>query len=81
MSDVSSSHTHAHRKLRKEWKVIVEAGGATCARCHLPIAPDAPFDLDHNEDRTGYLGPSHRSCNRATMTHAKQKADTGYEWF
>jgi hypothetical protein len=82
VADVSSSHTYAHRKLRKQWKVIVERGDASCARCQHPIAPDAPFDLDHNEDRTGYIGVSHASCNRATLTHARQAAVTsGYEWF
>lgn len=25
---------------------------------------DQDLDLDHNEDRTGYRGLAHRSCNR-----------------
>jgi hypothetical protein len=45
-----------HRDLRKAWKRIVEAGGAVCARCGKPIAKWEPFDLDHRDDRRGYLG-------------------------
>jgi hypothetical protein len=58
-----------HRDLRKAWKRIVEAGGAMCARCGKPIASWEPFDLDHRDDRRGYLGVSHRACNRATAMH------------
>jgi hypothetical protein len=36
-----------------------------CARCRRPIIPGTHFDLDHTDDRTGYLGPSHRRCNRS----------------
>jgi hypothetical protein len=46
-------------------KRLVDAGQAFCARCGGYIAPGEPFDLDHTLDRTSYLGPSHRSCNRA----------------
>jgi hypothetical protein len=53
-----------HRDLRKAWKRIVEAGGAVCARCGKPIAKWELFDLDHRDDRRGYLGVSHRACNR-----------------
>jgi len=54
----------AHRKLRAEFKRIVDAGMAHCARCGEWIQPGEPFDLDHGEDRTTYLGPSHVRCNR-----------------
>jgi hypothetical protein len=72
---------YAHRKARKEWKVLVEAGGVSCARCSQPIEPGTPWDLDHTEDRTGYLGASHSRCNRATLTHAKEQVTGSYEWF
>lgn len=55
-----------HRKLRKAVAAQVQAGTAYCARCGLPIQPDEPFDLGHDDhDRTKYLGPEHRTCNRA----------------
>jgi hypothetical protein len=52
-----------------------------CARCGLPIAAGAEFDLDHTDDRAGYLGVSHRTCNRRAggkngpaVTNARRRA-------
>lgn len=53
-----------HRALREQLRPDVEAGRHTCARCHRPIHPGEPWDLDHTDDRHGYIGPSHQSCNR-----------------
>ena len=52
-----------HDALRRKWKPKVERGEVSCARCSLPIAPGAEWALDHNDERTGYLGPSHKICN------------------
>ena len=54
-----------HQAERKRWEPIVEAGEATCARCHKPLAPNEPFDLGHNDDRTEWTGPEHVKCNRS----------------
>lgn len=44
----------------------VASGAVRCARCRQSINPLGPWDIDHSDDRRGYLDPSHRSCNRAT---------------
>lgn len=56
-------YTNQHDRLRKHWAPLVATGNVRCARCDEPIAPDEPWALDHTEDRTGYLGPSHKVCN------------------
>lgn len=38
-----------------------------CARCGEPLGTyRKALDLDHTDDRAGYLGLSHSRCNRAT---------------
>jgi len=38
-----------------------------CARCGGPLGADiSVLDLDHTDDRTGYLGLSHQACNRSS---------------
>jgi hypothetical protein len=55
----------AHKRERARWerRGVV---GLTCPRCEQPILPGDDWDLDHTDDRRGYLGPSHARCNRAT---------------
>ena len=60
-----------HRRVRGRYAPIVAAGNASCARCGQPIAPDEPWDLGHNDLGTGYSGPEHRRCNRATAGRGK----------
>jgi hypothetical protein len=54
-----------HQTERQRWAPYVAQGIVPCARCSRIIPPGTPWDLDHNETRTGYIGPSHRACNRA----------------
>jgi hypothetical protein len=65
----------AHRKVRRRWAPKVRAGKVICARCGELILPGEKWDLDHDDDdplQRRYLGPSHRRCNRAVVTHLKQ---------
>jgi hypothetical protein len=75
----------AHRTLRAQVARVVEAGQAVCARCGRPILPSEPFDLDHGPDRSSYLGPSHRRCNRragarngTAVTNQSRRGRSGY---
>jgi hypothetical protein len=68
-STVEKGYGAEHRRLRKQWEVRVAAGGVRCSRCNEPILPGEPFDLDHDQDRSGYLGASHEWCNAATSSH------------
>lgn len=57
----------AHQRMRRALLAAFE-DGQPCARCGRPMTGDQPLDLDHTDDRTGYLGLSHRRCNRATYS-------------
>lgn len=79
-SSAARGYGNHHQQVRKRWKLIVEAGNAICARCRRPIYAYEPWDLDHAPGKRGYLGPSHRRCNRvvgarqgAAITNAKKR--------
>jgi hypothetical protein len=57
---VERGYGRAHRALRAQMAPVVAAGLARCARCGERIAAGIAWDLDHTNDRRGYLGPSHR---------------------
>jgi hypothetical protein len=40
------------------------AYGKPCPRCGRPMLAGQALDLDHTDDRAGYLGISHAGCNR-----------------
>jgi hypothetical protein len=54
-----------HKAQRKRWSRIVKSGQAACCRCGEWIVPGQPWDLDHEDDRSGYKGAAHRACNRS----------------
>jgi hypothetical protein len=83
----SRGYGQGHKARRERVALLVASGLATCARCGSAIAPGEPFDLDHNSDRSGYLGPSHRRCNRvegarrgAEVTNAKRSVGISRGW-
>lgn len=59
-----------HDRLRAQWEPKVATGTVKCARCHKPILPGRAWHLDHTDDRTTYLGPSHQHCNTSAGGHA-----------
>ena len=61
----SRGYGASHQRMRAKYQTLVASGRAVCVRCDEPIAPDAPWDLDHSDDRRTYNGPAHRACNRA----------------
>lgn len=55
----------AHQAARKRWEYqLTQAGALPCARCRKPVTPFHEWELDHTDDRTTYLGISHKICNR-----------------
>jgi hypothetical protein len=55
-SSYARGYGPAHQATRKRWTPQVEAGLVDCARCGLRIDPGDFWDLDHTDDRRGYLG-------------------------
>jgi hypothetical protein len=58
-----------HIAQRKRWVPVVRTGTVPCAHCFLLIGPDELWDLAHTPDRSGWLGPAHRRCNRSDGAH------------
>jgi hypothetical protein len=71
----------SHKAERERWRPKVDAGLVDCARCGDRIEPGRPWDLGHTDDRTGWTGPEHVTCNRraggvngAAVTNAQRGA-------
>jgi hypothetical protein len=61
----SETSTGPHKTLRKHLLAdLAGRPGQPCARCGQPMYVTQLLDLDHTDDRAGYLGLSHRACNR-----------------
>lgn len=54
-------HSTAHQKLREA--TVGDYVGTACVRCGKPMLDPDQMHLDHNDDRTGYLGYSCAKCN------------------
>jgi hypothetical protein len=61
-------YDHRHKLTRRAY--LPAAYGQPCARCGETMTEGQDLDLDHTDDRTGYLGFSHRACNRAAGARA-----------
>ena len=67
-----------HKKQRKRWARKVRAGVVSCWRYGKPIGATERWDLSHVDEDGLARGfptqhPEHRGCNRATVTHLKQR--------
>ena len=72
---------YPHQKLRREWAPRVEGGSVACSDCGFPIAPGEPWDLGHDRvDRSRWIGPSHRRCNRNTGLEKRLRGRKKRRW-
>ena len=77
---------HDHQRRRAAIAPHVNAGNATCCRCHEPIHAGEEWHLDHTDSRDGYLGVSHAYCNLrdgANKTNERRHVTTverPYRW-
>lgn len=93
-STVARGYGAVHRAHRDRWAAQLAAGEVIrCAcgrndcpyhdgRCPTLIADGDDWDLGHNADRTGYVGPECVSCNRSAGGRNSNRVDqmTFYDW-
>ena len=76
LSRHARGYTNAHVARRRQLEPLVATGQVACCRCGQPIHPGQLWHLDHRDDRRGYLGPAHATCNlraAAQKTNANRK--------
>ncbi|MFD1656984.1 hypothetical protein ACFSL4_01720 [Streptomyces caeni] len=76
-STTAAGYGYAHQALRRA--LLADAYGKHCPRCDLPMLPGQSLDLDHTDDRSGYNGMAHASCNRAAGAR-KRNAQRRKTW-
>lgn len=82
------TNTGPHKTLRKRLLAdLARRPGQPCARCGQPMHMSQLLDLDHTDDRAGYLGLSHRACNRrdgqrktVAILNARRWVPTRRQW-
>jgi hypothetical protein len=77
---VARGYGATHKRLRRQWARIVNAGGVECARCGRLIFPGELWDLGHSDDRTAYTGPEHQICNRSAGGGTAPRQRFSREW-
>lgn len=58
----SRGYGAVHKRIRAV--LLPLSYGKPCPRCGEPMLPGQQLDLGHNDDRSGYNGMEHASCNR-----------------
>jgi hypothetical protein len=79
-STTARGYGYDHQRLRAA--LLPYAYGTLCPKCGLTMRPGERLDLGHNDDRTGYTGMEHASCNRrdgANKTNAQRRGETNTE--
>jgi hypothetical protein len=69
-STAARGYGYEHRRIRRALLASL-VPGTPCPHCHEPMHPSMALDLDHTEDRSGYRGLAHRSCNRRAGAHKR----------
>lgn len=74
-STAARGYGAAHQAERKRWASSVAAGLVNCWRCGRRILPGMPWDLGHHDaDRSRYMGPECRRCNRSAGARKGNRA-------
>lgn len=60
-SSTARGYNYQHKVLSEAARA--QAVGSTCHFCDQAITEGQPLALDHTEDRSGYRGVVHLSCN------------------
>jgi len=64
---------HKHREMRKA--LLPRAIGTPCVRCGRIMHAGQDLDLDHSDNRQGYIGFSHAHCNRKAGLLLRRKLE------
>ena len=75
-STTARGYGYAHQRLRAA--LLPQAYGKPCPRCGETMERGQDLDLGHTDDRTGYQGMEHASCNRrdgADKTNARHERE------
>jgi hypothetical protein len=62
-STTARGYGYQHQQLRRA--LLPYAYGKDCPRCGHTMQRGQQLDLDHTDDRAGYKGMAHATCNRS----------------
>lgn len=71
-STTARGYGYEHRRIRQALLAAL-VPGTPCPHCQRPMQPGMDLDLDHTDDRSGYRGLAHRSCNRRAGAHKRNR--------
>ena len=80
LSRHARGYSDAHVARRRQLEPRVATGQVACSRCGQPIQPGQPWHLDHTDDRRGYLGPAHATCNLRAAANKTNGTRREHSW-